>query len=69
MSTSTAPTSIIDTITEERDRLDQRAADLRDRIAADTAFLDQTEAELNRANAALAVFQTTPEPKRGILRR
>lgn len=60
---ATAPTSIIETIETERNRLDSSAANLRDRIAADTALLDQTEAELNRASAALAVFQTTPQPR------
>ena len=33
------------------------------RIEADTALLEQTQAELDRASAALAVFQTQP-PRR-----
>ena len=61
---STAPVNIIDTITSEKNRLEASAENLRDRIAADTALLDQTEAELNRANAALAVFQTTQQKTR-----
>jgi chromosome segregation ATPase len=63
MTETAAPTSIIETITNEKERLEAEASRLRDRIAMDNATLDQTEAELNRASAALAVFQTTPQPR------
>lgn len=57
--------NVIDTLTDQKAVLEAEQSRLLDRIAADTAQLDQTEAELARANAALSVLQA-PAPTRRV---